>query len=126
MRPFVFTAVVPRESGVSSTPRLIGSTEALSVTGSPAFAGDDDLCAWAQNARTILQTLLRPRAHRAVGRWPPVSRAGRRVEKNVFPMIAGVKALQPLKVKETRGKMVFSSTWTIDDSLAETRILRPI
>jgi hypothetical protein len=32
-------------------------------------------------------------------------------------MIAGVKTLQPLKVKETRGKMVFSSTWTIDDSL---------
>ena len=35
--------------------------------------------------RTPFQTVLRPRAHRAVGRWPPASWAGRRVEKNVFP-----------------------------------------
>ena len=39
----------------------------------------------------IFQTLLRPRAHRAVGRWPPASRTGRRVEKNIFPRSGGVK-----------------------------------
>src|SRR5436305_994044 len=76
-------------------------------TGYPAFAGHDDLCASVQNTKTIVQTLLRPRAHRAVGRWPPVSRAGRRVEKNVFPKIAGVKAPHPLKVKESRGRRAF-------------------
>jgi len=66
-----------------------------------ATLGDDgQLCVPAQNPRTIFQTLLRPRAHRAVGRWPPVSRAGRRVEKNVFPRSAGVKPLQARKVKE--------------------------
>ena len=53
------------------------------------------------NAKTIFQTLLRPRAHRAVGRWPPVSRAGRRVEKNVFSRSAGVKPPWRLKVKES-------------------------
>src|SRR6185369_6023210 len=37
----------------------------------------------------------------------PASRAGRRVEKNVFPKIAGVKPLYPSKVKESRAKQVF-------------------
>ncbi len=35
-------------------------------------------------------------------------RAGRRVEKNVFPRIAAVKPLQARKVKKSRGKMAFS------------------
>ncbi|MDE5456793.1 hypothetical protein GWE18_29000 [Bradyrhizobium sp. CSA112] len=38
-----FTTVIPRESGVSSTPQPLGSNELLWDTGSPAFAGDDDL-----------------------------------------------------------------------------------
>ncbi len=50
----------------------------------------------------MFQTLLRPRAHRAVGRWPPVSRAGRRVEKNVFSRSAGVK--RPMAA-ESQGKL---------------------
>ena len=49
----------------------------------------------------IVQTLLRPRAHRAVGRWPPVSRAGRRVEKNVFSRSRRVKPPERGKVKES-------------------------
>src|SRR5437660_1271290 len=35
-------AVIPREGGVSSTPQLLGSSELLWDTGSPAFAGDDN------------------------------------------------------------------------------------
>ena len=46
------------------------------------------------------QTRLRPRAHSAVGRWPPASSAGRRVEKNVFPRSAGVKPPMARKVKK--------------------------
>src|SRR5256714_15216840 len=75
-----------------------------------------------RNAKTPNQTLLRPRAHRAVGRWPPASGAGRRVEKNVFPKIAGVKAPYPRKVKESRGKTGFRKT-KIGWSLAESAVL---
>ena len=53
-----------------------------------------------------IQTILRPRAHCAVGRWPPVSRAGRRVEKNVFPRSRGVKPPESGKVKESRERLL--------------------
>src|SRR5437764_5503596 len=76
-----------------------------------------------RNAKTPNQTLLRPRAHRAVGRWPPASWAGRRVEKNVFPKIAGVKPSYPPKVKESRARQVFVRTNT-RWSLAESAVLR--
>src|SRR5829696_4512898 len=69
------------------------------------------MCLGAEHAKTIVQTLSRPRAHRAVGRWPPVSRAGRRVEKNVFPRSAGVKRPEGAKVKETCRKRCFRSLW---------------
>src|SRR5690606_6420912 len=45
------------------------------------------------------QTRLRPRAHSAVGRWPPASGTGRRVEKKIFPRSGAVKPLRALKVK---------------------------
>jgi len=48
----LLTTVIPRESGVSSTPQLLGSSELLWDTGSPAFAGDDDLLCLSQNAKT--------------------------------------------------------------------------
>ena len=64
---------------------------------------------WRQNAQTMFQTLLRPRAHRAVGRWPPASRAGRRVEKNVFPRSAGVKPPEAAEVKENWAKLSWVS-----------------
>ena len=49
----------------------------------------------------LIQTRLRPRAHSAVGRWPPVSRAGRRVEKNIFPRSWAVKRRLPGKVNKS-------------------------
>ena len=55
------------------------------------------------------QTRLRPRAHSAVGRWPPASGAGRRVEKNVFPRSAGVKPLKARKVKKRPKKADFGA-----------------
>jgi len=36
------SAVIARESGRPSIPELRAVTEALRLTGSPAFAGDDD------------------------------------------------------------------------------------
>src|SRR5258708_4178381 len=54
----------------------------------------------------VIQTISRPRAHRAVGRWPPVSRAGRRVEKNVFSRSRRVKPPEGGKVKESCGGLL--------------------
>ena len=81
-------------SGVSSTPSPSHQRcRALVLRFARSRAG---------GLETIFQTLLRPRAHRAVGRWPPASRAGRRVEKNVFPRVRRVKRPAEPKVKESR------------------------
>src|ERR1700682_5349879 len=56
----------PAKAGYPVRRSLSVQSELLWDTGSPAFAGDDDLYVLAQSARTIVQTLLRPRAHRAV------------------------------------------------------------
>src|SRR6266436_1975668 len=70
-------------------------------TGSPAFAGDDELCVLAPNAKASLQTHSRPRAHSAVGRWPPVSRTGRRVEKKrLSDERVGLKPREPQKSRK--------------------------
>ena len=75
------------------------------------------------------QTRLRPRAHSAVGRWPPASGAGRRVEKNVFSRIAAFKPLKARKVKK-RPENADSGAccgWSVGNlSVAHTGHFRPI
>src|SRR5262249_39319512 len=50
--------------------------------------------------RTPFQTVLRPRAHRAVGRWPPASGTGRRIEKKASSRSGGVKPSGSAEVNE--------------------------
>ena len=69
--------VIPRESGVSSTPRRLWRRRRLWNTGSPAFAGDDSDCPTAAAPSSPSGTWSIARAHRRPSRiaqttsdWP--------------------------------------------------------
>src|SRR5262249_52204105 len=53
----------------------------------------------------VFQTVLRPRAHRAVGRWPPASGTGRRIEKKISSRSGGVKPSRRVEVNDKRHKV---------------------
>ena len=105
MRRDAQLTVIPRESGVSSIPKLRGSIETLWDTGSPAFAGDDGLICRGAKRRDDHPNTFAPEGASRCRALTSGLKAGRRVEKNVFSRIGRVKPPRAAKVKAKQHRM---------------------